>query len=262
MQREYTIQAGDTFYHLAQRWGGTCSDWLLANPNLNPNALPVGQKVYVPATAKTLPGRPGRNHYAAAGVGEGKDFAGDSYDELEMDLAGIQFKLRRVGETRIPHEVHMLLPRAEIRKVQPQGEGGPCELQVILSNVDIVHSPRLTSEGGMSLAAATRQGSVNTVNAQRESNSSPTQQTVVNRAGNIQPGQQAEYPASKAAESPRSLTGGSFAQNGFAAFGQNNDVYPYGVNVTASAVNGAAGGEISGQGLPRRIWNSIKRRWR
>lgn len=160
MEQEYIVQAGDTFFQLAQRWGGTCCEWQLANPHLDPEGLQVGQKISLPITAGIKRGQgsqvlDGTNHFTSAGRIEGKDFSGENLDEIEMDLAGIQFKVRRVGESKIPHEIHVLLPRAEIRKIQPSGEGGPCELQVILSNVDIVHSPRLTSEGGVTIAAAT-----------------------------------------------------------------------------------------------------------
>ena len=146
MSQEYVIQAGDTFYHLAKRWGGTCADWLAANPHLNPHALQIGQKVVCPVPVGSA--RTGRNQYASAGVEQGKDFAGETLDEVEMELAGLQFRIRRIGETRVPHEIHLLLPRAEIRKVEPNSENGPCEIQIMLSNVDLVHSPRLVSGSG------------------------------------------------------------------------------------------------------------------
>lgn len=139
--REYIIQPGDTFYQLAQRWGGTCDDWITANSQLNPLALQVGQKVILPPLSK------GADQYVEIFPGQGREFSGEHLDEVEMELGGVQFKLRRIGESRIPHEVHLILPRAEIRKIQPQGENGPTEVQIMLSNVNIVHSPRLMSEG-------------------------------------------------------------------------------------------------------------------
>ncbi|MHB1653772.1 MAG: LysM peptidoglycan-binding domain-containing protein [Desulfitobacteriaceae bacterium] len=140
--REYIIQSGDTFFQLAKQWGGTCDDWVRANPHLNPQALQVGQKVVLPPLGK------GSDQYVEISPSQDREFSGEHLDEIEMELAGVQFKLRRVGENRIPHEIHVLLPRAEIHKIQPQGENGPTELKIMLSNVDIVHSPRLTSEGG------------------------------------------------------------------------------------------------------------------
>lgn len=138
--KNYVIQPGDTFYRLSQRWGGTCDDWIMANPQVNPQALQVGQSVLLPALS------PRREQYVEIALDHGQEFSGDLLDEVDLEVEGVQFKLRRVGEPRIPHEIHVLLPRAEIRKIQPQGEHGPTEIQIMLSNVDIVHSPRLTSE--------------------------------------------------------------------------------------------------------------------
>lgn len=140
--RKYIVQSGDTFYLLAKRWGGSCEDWVGANPDLNPQRLQVGQAVVLP------PLNPGSAQYVQVSPAEGREFSGEHMDEIEMELAGVQFKLRRVGESRVPHEIHMILPRAEIRKIQPQGENGPTELQIMLSNVNIVHSPRPLGEGG------------------------------------------------------------------------------------------------------------------
>lgn len=46
--RDYVIGNGDSFYRLAQRFGGTCEDWTRANPEVNPIMLQVGQKVVLP----------------------------------------------------------------------------------------------------------------------------------------------------------------------------------------------------------------------
>ncbi len=47
--RSYTIRLGDTFSGIALYYGVTVNDLLLANPDVNPNALIVGQVVLVPA---------------------------------------------------------------------------------------------------------------------------------------------------------------------------------------------------------------------
>lgn len=141
---EYVIQRGDDFYRLAQRFGGTCEDWLLANPGINPVTLQIGQKVVLPPILNSK----AREQYAELSAGEGNEFAGDHMDDVEMEIEGVHFRIKRIGEGKIPHEIHLIVPRTEIRKIQPQGEQGPCEVQIMLSNVDIVHSPRLMSEGG------------------------------------------------------------------------------------------------------------------
>lgn len=143
--REYSIQPGDDFYRLAQRLGGTCDDFLQCNPNIDPLKLQIGQKIVLPELKSSLSGK---EQFADISVHQGQEFAGDNLDEVEMEVEGIRFRVRRIGETRIPHEIHLLLPRTEIRKVQPAGEAGPCEVQIMLSNVDIVHSPRLMSGKG------------------------------------------------------------------------------------------------------------------
>lgn len=44
----YTIQAGDTFYRLASRYGIGLEALLAANPGVNPDRLQIGQRVCVP----------------------------------------------------------------------------------------------------------------------------------------------------------------------------------------------------------------------
>jgi LysM repeat protein len=44
----YTIQAGDTFFTLAQRFGTTVQAIQQANPGVNPNNLQIGQQICIP----------------------------------------------------------------------------------------------------------------------------------------------------------------------------------------------------------------------
>lgn len=141
---EYVILRGDNFYQLAQRLGGTCEDWILANPGINPLTLQIGQKVVLPE----LNAPNAREQYAEISAVEGTRYAGEKMDEVEMEIEGVRFRIKRIGESKVPHEVHLIVPRTEIHKIQPQGEQGPCEVQIMISNVDIVHSPRLMSEKG------------------------------------------------------------------------------------------------------------------
>lgn len=55
----YTIQAGDTFFLLAQRFGISLDAILAANPGVNPNNLQIGQVVCIPAPAPPKPECPG-----------------------------------------------------------------------------------------------------------------------------------------------------------------------------------------------------------
>lgn len=141
---EYTIQSGDTFYRLAQRMGGSCEDFTQCNPGINPNSLQIGQKIVLPEFENST----GREHYAEVSLDQGNRYSGDHLDDIEMEIEGVRFRVKRIGESKIPHEIQLTVPRTEIRKIQPHGEQGPCEVQIMLSNVNIIHSPRLMSEGG------------------------------------------------------------------------------------------------------------------
>jgi LysM repeat protein len=44
----YSVRAGDTFFTLAQRFGTTVEAIRRANPNVNPNALQIGQQLCIP----------------------------------------------------------------------------------------------------------------------------------------------------------------------------------------------------------------------
>jgi len=143
--KEYYIQPGDNFHALAQRWGGTCDDFLQVNPCIDPLKLQVGQKIVLPGFKGPTKGQA---QYADIRVDHGQEFVGEYLDEVEMEIEGVSFRVRRIGEPKVPHEIHLILPRAEIHKFQPAGEGGPCEVQIMLSNMDIVLSPRLVSGKG------------------------------------------------------------------------------------------------------------------
>ena len=47
----YTIQAGDTFFALAQRFGTTVAAIQAANPGVDPNRLQIGQRICIPVPA-------------------------------------------------------------------------------------------------------------------------------------------------------------------------------------------------------------------
>lgn len=55
--RTYTIQKGDTLWHLSQRYCTTVESIMTLNPGLNPNNLRVGQTIWIPAGYK-LPSLP------------------------------------------------------------------------------------------------------------------------------------------------------------------------------------------------------------
>lgn len=143
--KEYILQPGDNFHGLSQQLGCSCDDFIRANPNADPWKLQIGQKIVLPEFKGNLKGI---GQYADIRVDHGQEFVGDYLDNVEMEVEGVRFRLRRIGEPKIPHEIHFILPRTEIRKIQPSGEGGPTEVQIMLSNLDVVLSPRLVSGKG------------------------------------------------------------------------------------------------------------------
>ncbi|KGK86369.1 peptidoglycan-binding protein LysM [Desulfosporosinus sp. HMP52] len=144
MGKEYCIQAGDNFYVLAQRWGGTCDDFLMVNPSVDPLKLQIGQKIVLPDFKPSK----GLEQYATINADQGQEFVGEYLDQVEMEVEGVRVRLKRIGEPKTPHEIHLMIPRTEIRKVQPAGECGPTEVQIMLSNLNVVLSPRLVSGEG------------------------------------------------------------------------------------------------------------------
>jgi len=58
----YVIQAGDTFYSLAQRYNTTVPAIISANPNVNPNLLQIGQVICIPRQPQ-YPSCPEGNFY-------------------------------------------------------------------------------------------------------------------------------------------------------------------------------------------------------
>jgi len=47
----YTIQPGDTFFSLSQRFGVTVNALIAANPGVDPNRLMIGQRICIPQVA-------------------------------------------------------------------------------------------------------------------------------------------------------------------------------------------------------------------
>jgi LysM repeat protein len=63
----YTIQAGDTFFLLSQRFNVPLDAILAANPGVDPNNLQIGQRVCIPGTTPPPPGCTGFIYVIQAG---------------------------------------------------------------------------------------------------------------------------------------------------------------------------------------------------
>ena len=51
----YTVQSGDTFYSIARKYGASAQAIAAANPDLNPENLPVGRRIVVPYAFDVVP---------------------------------------------------------------------------------------------------------------------------------------------------------------------------------------------------------------
>lgn len=146
--KNYVIQSGDTFFLLARQNGCCWQDFVKANPGVDPCALYVGQIITIPS--KAINGKnpaalgpsgtaPGCSGYSAGGKGVNR------CDEVILDVEGVKIRVTRAGEPATPHELHFILPRTEIRKVECPGTG-VIETDIMLSNINIVNSPRFEGE--------------------------------------------------------------------------------------------------------------------
>ncbi len=141
----YKIKPGDNFYLLAKRLGTSLDQVLRLNPGVDPDKLEIGQVVKLPGAKgnpKTRFGsNPGASSYSDSPL-EGECFTGKNMDHIGVNIAGIDFELKRVIDNNVPHEVHIILPRTEVHTVVRNPDVTLSETQVMISNIDIVHSPR------------------------------------------------------------------------------------------------------------------------
>ncbi|TCL70976.1 LysM domain-containing protein [Hydrogenispora ethanolica] len=112
----YTIKAGDTFYRLAQEYKTTVAAISAANPNVNPNALQVGQVICIPREP-THPACPEKNYYTVKSGDTLYKIARTfklSVDDLEEANPSIDPNRLRVGQV-------ICIPLAVPPAVCPEG---------------------------------------------------------------------------------------------------------------------------------------------
>jgi len=63
-------------------------------------------------------------------------------DDLIVVLPGFGIRLRRSLDIYVPHEVTLVIPRAEVRKKCLNADCSQYELEMIYSNITVSHSPR------------------------------------------------------------------------------------------------------------------------
>jgi LysM repeat protein len=113
--RSYTIQSGDTFYNIAQRFGTTVQTIQRLNPNVNPDALLVGQRICVPDTITPAPG------ICPAGTFRYRIQAGDTFASLARRYQTTISAIRRANPGVVPTQLRV----GQIICI-PQVSGGPC----------------------------------------------------------------------------------------------------------------------------------------
>lgn len=63
------------------------------------------------------------------------------YDDIHVQLNELDIKLTRVTNPEIPHEVTVVVPRAEIRERYNENNQ-LIEREIILNSITVVHAPR------------------------------------------------------------------------------------------------------------------------
>ncbi len=62
-------------------------------------------------------------------------------DYIQLQLEGLNIQMSRITDPAIPHEVSVIVPRAEIREKYDENNR-LVEREVILNSITVVHAPR------------------------------------------------------------------------------------------------------------------------
>ncbi|GAB6085751.1 hypothetical protein [Alkaliphilus crotonatoxidans] len=62
-------------------------------------------------------------------------------DSIQVELPGLLIKMTRITDPEIPHEVTVVVPRAEIREKFDENNR-VIEREVLLNSITVVHAPR------------------------------------------------------------------------------------------------------------------------
>ncbi|GAB6099190.1 hypothetical protein JCM16358_10690 [Halanaerocella petrolearia] len=68
-------------------------------------------------------------------------------DQIYLDLDGLEIDMERCFAYDKPHEVTVVVPRAELRKKLKEGDKTE-EIEILLNSITIVHSPYRPSDEG------------------------------------------------------------------------------------------------------------------
>ncbi|MDA8235852.1 MAG: hypothetical protein M0Z31_13865 [Clostridia bacterium] len=63
-------------------------------------------------------------------------------DKVYLSLYGLELKLIRSSKDSVPHEVSIIVPRAEIREIYNKKGNKILGREIILNSITVVHAPR------------------------------------------------------------------------------------------------------------------------
>lgn len=67
-------------------------------------------------------------------------------DTVKLSLFGLKIEISRELPANSPHELTVVVPRAEFRKVPPTDRSKKASLEVLLNSITVAHSPRFESK--------------------------------------------------------------------------------------------------------------------
>lgn len=67
-------------------------------------------------------------------------------DRIKLKLFGLEVEISRELPSDVPHELTVVVPRAEVRKNFIADQKNQANLEILLSSITIAHSPRFETQ--------------------------------------------------------------------------------------------------------------------
>jgi LysM repeat protein len=138
----YIIRPGDTLYLIAQRLGTTVTTLFTLNPEINPNALQIGQQICVPSTGPAPGACPGGTLYTIRSGDTFYDLAarfGLALQDLLAANPGVDPNRLAVGQTicipGAPSPTPVLIPTPFCSLLQPDFSVLPPDVDIPIGSV-------------------------------------------------------------------------------------------------------------------------------
>lgn len=114
--------------------------WPPRPPSVRPAAAGSAGHSSGPAVNPWTPNNPWASPWPAAAL--------PSVDFVRLKLDGLEIGCYRFQGGTLPHELHVVIPRAEIERRSRAPDGSEQLRRTVLSSITIAHAPRYPSEGG------------------------------------------------------------------------------------------------------------------